>query len=100
MPNLLINDVMDELKDQNTRLLNDLEKCHKLNELLLKYRISLINYLNVCKCIQSEERSVVQELEKEYIKLDSQRNDSNNTRVITETNNEINERIETNLNSV
>ena len=69
MARILINDVMDELKDQNTRLFSDLKKCQKLNELLLKYRICLINYLNVCKCDESVDKSSVQTLEEEYKRL-------------------------------
>src|SRR5689334_7233124 len=89
MAYILVNDLMDDLRDEKTGLLSDLEKCQKLNELLLKYRICLINYLNVCKCIKPEELSCFQELEKQFTTLKYPKSEFDESRVTSQTDNEV-----------
>ena len=45
----MVNNVVDQLRADNNRLSNHLQTCVQMNEMLLKYRFSLISYLNECQ---------------------------------------------------
>jgi hypothetical protein len=64
---ILINDIFDELKEENKRLLNDLSLAQKRIKLFEKYRNCLNSFDNNCNCDQNiGNKLLFKNLEKEF----------------------------------
>ena len=52
MSEILINDLVEELSQENKRLLNELSFERQLNEILISFRNNALVLINNCKCNQ------------------------------------------------
>ncbi|XP_054167598.1 zinc finger protein 845-like, partial [Oppia nitens] len=71
---LMINDLLDELNEENHRLIDELRYCQQLIELFDKYR-HLVNSLQTnCVCIENNElKTQFNELDVQYLTLKSKK---------------------------
>ncbi|XP_054167590.1 zinc finger protein 91-like [Oppia nitens] len=68
--NVMITDILDELNEENQRLLSELRYCQQLREMFDKYR-NLVNSLQTnCVCIENNElKTQFNEMNVQYIEL-------------------------------
>ncbi|XP_054167591.1 zinc finger protein 665-like [Oppia nitens] len=68
--NVMITDILDELNEENQRLLSELRYCQQLREMFDKYR-HLVNSLQTnCVCIENNElKTQFNEMDVQYIEL-------------------------------
>ena len=55
MCEILINDLVDELSEENKRLLNELSFERRLNEVLMSFRNNALVLVLNCKCHQNSD---------------------------------------------
>ena len=70
MANIVLNDILYELREENNRLFNENKRFNEIYYLLEKYRKFSLDLQNICVCYQKSNNDlIIKSLEKEYQRI-------------------------------